>query len=135
MFKIGIVSNHDLITNGVHVFTSLSIFTLVVLHDKALLPFSNVIPVGFERDWKEGVTGIGTLLEQPLLSAAFATITLLTRRRHHIVGGGCNNRLEAVGCRRVFFWRLQASLLSAVIVDPFFSCCSALPSSSTPLRL
>ena len=56
MFAIGVVTDHNLIVDTVNMRSTFLVFARVVLHDKALLPFGNVSPVGFESDWEESVT-------------------------------------------------------------------------------
>jgi hypothetical protein len=49
VFAIRIMANHHLITNIVDMRATLA-FPFIVLHDQALLPVGNIVPVGFS-DW------------------------------------------------------------------------------------
>jgi hypothetical protein len=51
MFAIRLVPDHDLVIDTVGVRAPLGVLSFVVLHDKALFPFGNVVPVSFESDW------------------------------------------------------------------------------------
>jgi hypothetical protein len=51
MFAIRLVPDHDLVIDTVGVRAPLGVLSVVVLHDKALFPFGNVVPVSFESDW------------------------------------------------------------------------------------
>ena len=56
MFSVWVNEDQDLIPYAVNVYFTFSIFACVVLHDEALLPIGNIIPVGLKADWEERVT-------------------------------------------------------------------------------
>ena len=55
MLVVWVLVNHDLVPGIVHVCNAFCVFTLVVLEDKLLLTFLDVLPVSLERCVEDGV--------------------------------------------------------------------------------
>ena len=55
MFTVRLSSDHDLVSNRVGVDKSRGIFSSVVLKDKLLLAFLDVLPIGLERHVEDGI--------------------------------------------------------------------------------
>ena len=55
MFTVWVTLNQDTIADMILMWDACGIFTLVVLNDKLLLVFFDVLPVCFKRDIEDGV--------------------------------------------------------------------------------
>ncbi len=56
VFPVWVLFDHNGISYTVPVWNAYEVFSFVVLYDKLLLTFFDVLPVGFERHVEDGVT-------------------------------------------------------------------------------
>ena len=79
MFSVWVNEDQDLIPYAVNVyFVTFSIFACVVLHDEALLPIGDIIPVGLRADWEERVASKDQLHRRSLQGRMYSTVDCST---------------------------------------------------------